>query len=83
MIINSLVKSYAKAIYLDGTRTLSTILPDYIEPVKVYAATGITNGIHYPIVFNGYTLLQIEEALAEGRITETEYNETIAYIPVS
>ena len=79
MIINSLVMSYSKAIYLYGTRTFSTILIDYVEPVKVYAATGLTNGIHYPVAFNGYTLLQIEEALTEGRITETEYNDTIAY----
>ena len=81
MLINSLVMSYSKAIYLHGTRTFSTILPDYVEPVKVYSATGITNGIHYPVAFNGFALLELEAALAEGRITEQEYLDTIAYIP--
>lgn len=79
-IQKGLVKSYAQNVYIDGNRTFSTILPDYVDPVKLYAATGIAAGVNYPVGFPGYTLLQIEAAFSEGRVTETEYNDTIAYL---
>ena len=68
-IYPSLTSAYAKAIYLDGTKRFSEIRPEYVEPVKQYAATH-------------YTLAQIDNALAKGWINQTEYDETIAYIPV-
>jgi hypothetical protein len=65
-IIISLTKAYAQAIYLDGTKKFSEIRPEYVEPVKQYAAAN-------------YPLYQIDNALAKGWITQDEYNQTIAY----
>lgn len=65
-IYASLTKAYAQAIYLDGTKKFSEIRPEYVEPVKQYAAAN-------------YTQEQIDNALATGYITQQEYDETIAY----
>jgi hypothetical protein len=59
--------TYARNIYLLGVATFAGISQDYVEPVKEYAA------LHY-------TLAQIDNALAQGWITQQEYNDTIAYI---
>jgi hypothetical protein len=67
-IYQSLVIAYAKAIYLDGTKKFSEIRPEYVEPVKQYAATNYTNE-------------QIQNALTMGYITQQEYDDTIAYKP--
>lgn len=61
-----LVKQYAVCIYVHGTRNFDTIITDYKEPVKEYAA-------------GNYTLEQIDNALVARRITEQEYQDTIAY----
>jgi hypothetical protein len=60
--------TYARNIYRYGTTSFSTIPTEYVEPVKEYAAT------HYP-------LDDIDNALAQGWITQQEYDDTIAYIP--
>jgi hypothetical protein len=65
-IYQSLTAAYAKAIYIDGTKRFSDIRSEYVEPVKQYAAAN-------------YTLAQIDNALAQGWITQDEYNQTIAY----
>lgn len=59
--------TYARNIYLYGTTTFDSIPVEYHEPVKQYAAAN-------------YSLSQIDNALAQGWITETEYNETLAYV---
>lgn len=61
-----LVKQYAVCIYVHGTRNFDSVITDYKEPVKEYAATN-------------YTLEQIDNALVARRITEQEYQDTIAY----
>ncbi|MED4922889.1 XkdX family protein [Anoxybacillus geothermalis] len=61
-----LVRAYARDIYLYGNRRFSDILPEYVEPVKQYAA-------------QTFTQEQIDNALAQGWITQTEYEETMAY----
>lgn len=67
MAVNQLlVKQYAVCVYVYGTRAFSTVVVDYHEPVKKYAA-------------ETYTLEQIDNAMVNGHITETEYIETIAY----
>ena len=63
---NLLVKQYAVCVYVYGTRKFDTVVADYHEPVKKFAA-------------ENYTLEQIDNALVKGNITETEYQETIAY----
>jgi hypothetical protein len=68
-IYPSLTQAYAKAIYIDGTKKFSEIRTEYVEPVKQYAAAN-------------YTLEQIDNALARGFITQQEYDDTIAYVPV-
>jgi hypothetical protein len=78
-IYPSLVNSYARAIYLDGTKRFSDIRAEYVIPVKQYAATGVVNGAHYPLAFNGYTDEQLTNALTQGWISQQEYDETIAY----
>ena len=61
-----LVRAYARNIYLYGNRRFSDILPEYVEPVKQYAA-------------QTFTQEQIDYALAQGWITQQEYDETMAY----
>lgn len=63
-IYASLVQAYAKAIFIDGTKRFSEIRPEYVEPVKVHAKAT-------------YSLTQIDNALAQGWISQQEYNETI------
>jgi hypothetical protein len=65
-IYASLTAAYAKAIYIDGTKRFSEIRPEYVEPVKQYAAAH-------------YTSLQLENALTNGYITQQEYDDTISY----
>ncbi|NOK23991.1 hypothetical protein, partial [Corallococcus carmarthensis] len=65
-----LVQGYARAIYIDGKRTIASIIPEYVEPVKQYAAAN-------------YTLFQIDNALAQGYITQQEYSDTLAYVPAT
>lgn len=65
-IYQSLTAAYAKAIYIDGTKTFSVIRAEYVEPVKQYAATN-------------YSVEQIQNALSHGWITQQEYDQTIAY----
>lgn len=61
------VSTYARDIYLYGNRTLSDVPADYVEPIKMYAA-------------QTFSLAQIDNALANGWITQQEYDDTIAYI---
>jgi ribulose bisphosphate carboxylase small subunit len=65
-IYQSLTLAYAKAIYLYGSKRFSDIRPEYVEPVKQYAAIN-------------YTVEQIDNALAQGWITQQEYDETMTY----
>lgn len=61
-----LTKQYAVCVYVHGTRKFETVVVDYHEPVKKYAA-------------DNYTLEQIDNALVKGYITESEYLETMKY----
>jgi hypothetical protein len=64
-IYQSLVIAYAKAIYIDGTKRFADIRPEYVDPVKQYAASS-------------YSLAQIDNALAQTYISQAEYDDTIA-----
>lgn len=68
-IYPSLTAAYAKAIYIDGTKRFTDIRAEYAEPVKQNAATK-------------YTRAEIDSAKDKGYITQQEYDDTIAYIPV-
>jgi chaperonin GroEL (HSP60 family) len=59
------VRGYATSIYLDGTTTFTIIATDFHQEVKQYAATN-------------FTLVQIEDALELGWITQQEYEDTMA-----
>ena len=61
-----LTKQYAVCVYVYGTRKFETVVADYHEPVKKYAA-------------ETYTLEQIDNALVKEYITESEYIETMKY----
>ncbi|MCS5499795.1 hypothetical protein NY607_01590 [Lysinibacillus sp. A4] len=65
-IIQMLVRQYAVCVYVHGTRKFDTVVADYHEPVKRYAA-------------ENYTFEQIDNAFVKGHITEMEYQQTIAY----
>lgn len=65
-IIPMLTRQYAVCVYVHGTRRFDTVVTDYHEPVKQYAA-------------DNYTLEQIDSAFVKGYISETEYQNTIAY----
>lgn len=64
-IYQSLVVAYAKAVYLNGTKTLPQIRVEYVELVKQYAA-------------ETFSSTEIENALVKGWITLQEYNDTTA-----
>ena len=90
-ILNFRTSTYARNIYIYGSERLtardgfggvSRTPDDYYTPTQKYAASGLVNGVAYPVGFTGYTRAQIDNALAKGWINQTEYDETIAYIPV-
>jgi hypothetical protein len=68
-------RSYALAVYILGSRRLTPrdgwtglVVPaEYYTLVEQYAAAN-------------YTLTQIDTALANGYISQQEYDETLAYI---
>lgn len=59
-----LVRGYAFSIYLDGTRTFDMIAEQYHEEVKTYAANYLSEQ-------------NLNDALATGKITQTEYEQTL------
>lgn len=61
------VRMYAYAIYIDGTRRFSDIPASYVEEVKQYAAAN-------------FSLAQIDNAFAQGWITEQEWQSTMTYV---
>jgi len=61
-----MVRGYAYQIYIDGYKRFSDINATYHEEIKQYAATYFTQE-------------QIDNALAQGWITQQEYDETMAY----
>lgn len=65
-IIPILTKQYAVCVYVYGTRKFETVVSDYHEPIKQFAA-------------KNYTLEQIDNALVKEYITESEYIETMKY----
>lgn len=65
-LYQNLIIAYAKAIYLDGTKKFTEIRPEYVVPVKQYVAAN-------------YSVEQIDNALAQGWITQQEHDQTIAY----
>lgn len=67
IIYQSLVKAYATAIYINGTKRFSDIRTEYVELVKKYAAANFTSE-------------QIDNALAQGWINQQEWEETIAFM---
>jgi len=62
-----LVRGYAYQIYIDGYKRFSDINATYHEEIKQYAATYFTQE-------------QIDNALAQGWITQQEYENTVAKI---
>jgi len=64
-----LTKQYAVCVFVYGTRKFETVVADYHEPVKKYAA-------------ETYTLEQIDNALVKGYITESEHTDTMKYTKV-
>jgi len=67
--------TYARAIYVYGTNRLTArdgypgVADGYYVPVEQYGATTFTKA-------------QIDLALAYGWLSQTEYDETIALIPI-
>lgn len=58
--------TYARNIYLYGNSRFEDIPQEYHQPVKQHAAAHFTND-------------QIDNALTQGWITQSEYDETMAY----
>jgi hypothetical protein len=65
MIYAFRTSTYARDIYLYGNRTLQQVPEEYVQPVKQYAADTFSNE-------------QIMNALTNGWITQSEYNDTMA-----
>ncbi|MCM3730083.1 hypothetical protein M3196_00165 [Fictibacillus nanhaiensis] len=64
-----MVRMYAWAIYIDGTRTFAGTATTYHEEIKQYTAANFTKE-------------QIDNALAKGFITQQEFEETLAYTAI-
>jgi hypothetical protein len=62
-----LVRSYTMQIYIDGSRTFAGTSATYHTDIKICAAGLLVAD-------------QIQAALDNGYITQTEYDETVAYI---
>lgn len=62
-----MVRGYAWAIYIDGTRNFAGTNVTYHEEIKQYAALN-------------FTIYQIDNALSQLWITQQEYDQTLAYI---
>jgi hypothetical protein len=67
MVIGFRTSTYARNIYLYGNTALTAIPTDYYISVEQYAAAT-------------FSLSQIDNALAQGWITQAQYDETVAYI---
>lgn len=59
--------TYARNIYLYGTKRFYNIPTEYHQPVKQHAA-------------DTFMRVEIDEALLKGYITEQEYDETVILI---
>lgn len=70
------VSTYAMDIYLFGNRTFQDAPVLYIEPIKIYAATGYVNGVKEDEPF---AQAEIDNALAQNWITQQEYDDTMTY----
>ncbi|GIO67847.1 hypothetical protein [Paenibacillus cookii] len=62
-----MVRGYGFAIYEDGTRSFATVGDSYHEDIKAYAA-------------GNFPMEKLDAALAAQRITQAEYDETLALI---
>lgn len=79
MIYSSLTQQYAKTVFSDYTKTLASIRVEYIEPVKIYAATGVVNSANYPNAdFTGYSDEKIVTALERNTITQADFDDVMA-----
>lgn len=66
MVYSFRTSTYARNIYLYGTTSFDSIPAEYHEPVKQYAAANFTDE-------------QIQTALTNLWISQTEFDETMAY----
>lgn len=69
MVYSFRVGPYARSIYFYGTGSFATTPTEYHQPVKEYASVN----------FSQY---QLEQSLANGWITQQEYDETVLLMPV-
>lgn len=69
--------TYARAVYIFGTQTLSSVPTEYYIPVEQYAAEKYTIA---PYATTDNRTQQLDIALSNNWITQTQYNETVAYI---
>lgn len=69
-VLSFRTSTYARNVYIYGTTKLADIPVEYYVPVEQYAATN-------------FRLDQIDNALAQGWITQQEYDETLSYRPPS
>lgn len=69
-VINSLKIAYATAIFRHGTKTFPDIFASYVGPVKEYAAAE-------------YDTATLDRALANGWITQDEYDTIVALKPAA
>ncbi|QJC52897.1 hypothetical protein HGI30_15870 [Paenibacillus albicereus] len=60
--------SYAREVYLYGNRSFPSIKPEYVQPVKQYAAAT-------------YSYDQVDNALGRSWITAAEHGDTTALMP--
>jgi hypothetical protein len=77
MPLSFLTSQYAQNIYILGVTRFSEIPPEYVEPVKQYAANRYTVE---PWATPDNRTRQLDIALANGWINQQEYDDTVALI---
>jgi hypothetical protein len=77
MATTAIHRQYAKAIFIDHTRTLNSVPASLKDGVKEWAGTSHANANYAPTIY----LEDINNALAAGTITQAQYDELLAEYP--
>jgi len=70
-------RQYAKAVFIDHTRTFNSVPASLKAGVKEWAGTSYLNPEYAPTIY----LEDINDALAAGTITQAQYDELLAQYP--
>lgn len=76
-MITAITRQYAKAVFIDHTRTFNSVPASQKEGVKEYAGTSTLTPQTFPQIY----LEDINDALAAETITQAQCDEILATYP--